>query len=1392
MGGLHKAFNSLVTLLSRIGALDLHGSHHFGAFSIFESPLELQTQRTAPLVKLTVVQSNMSPPKDVHSPFDSNHLCGKNDKQTPKPPKAVFGDLATAHSSITSGSRGGFLKGPTSTNGKLRPIRSFALAEDRSLETPQDSTALDQPLGRNGSKTLAPGEGKPLLRNDNGAKLPSMAGLDSEWTRFSTPISGCGSDTDRPGMVDEAHLNTCPMSRNDAIPEALGVNTEQTVLREFEPVATGAGTTRFRRSASVSDMGRHSADYPESMYPGYGEASSGFDAAHEYTTRGFAPLIPKVASAMLPESSSYRQLSSSIHQFHLPAGLGRPDLMEDFHEARNFVGNDPHSALKTATRGSIVQEYSSEDTGKNSPNDEAHDQGAEWAAFEDMTQYEAEEDEDGLKDDWTTSNAAVCSDLEGNHGTSARATVIGLEDTEPMVSDSSPVFDQFRFSQLAFSPQRSEDGYSVNGQSGDGHSVDGVETFQALPHQAPGQGTSPSLPGPPPTFSLPPSPPPCFQRQVSPVVRDHSSIAGDCSRSSGSYGHTRNLLELSSPQRLEHQLRPSNASSRASLEANQYRLSILSSDGSLHSRSLSLRQARTLEAEIVSHLRCLSDISTQSGHGSEVELPDDHYTCHGRLSVDFSDDHNDMTKDLGPGGNQSSSSHDCLSGSASYNLNAPRSGRSGRLGFYDDILTSETRNGSPDPMRGRTHSRETQCNSIGRSVSGTDSVGTINDAHMYDNARDDDDKDWETVAESRNFSRHGTRTIMGRQQTGSSLADYSDAGSLSPPKVAPLFSDRVVQHPPHPRYAPRSFGLLRDKQSGELVLMPEYTFTDGAGLPNRKALAPPTANGALNNPYQHPAPLSRDHAHPFNSSPPLMSSERSVPREEGSVHTLRSGDKRNELSLEIPSPLKYTKKERDLAHELQNLVKAPESSYLPIKDGQRDVSLSTLWDGGVNGSLGSSAWLSTQDDAASVDYRTLPSRGGNLAKRTVLGRKANLVDTPDGTVARGIGSSLTDGKSPGQVTSPSPNRHISASPYAPLAPLAAKTSSSSKLAKSDCRGTVDGTVESTGIAAASEIYDRIRSNAIHRGLDRCNEDEAFHLPQLNIHPIQIQKHRQHLIDHSLLPQNSSSLSAGSHHIPTPLDCAKNQNDRGKENLLSTTAYDVVGNTLTSSSPSMSGANARMRSPHRCTLSQEDADDTRKLMSFNETAPLSPPMPTPQLRKLSKQQPKSGFLGWKKQRLEEGELHSMQSLKARPSRQLVGNTHDVEVAMRDEELSQSQAPVLLHPIKPVRLQRCLRPDGRSITRAESPHLYRIPRPTTKAVLQRQRELSIMVLCLCLLCPPTLIIYGHGLMDGVMEWLTHGQINAFRPREKTVALVIGYGGSVALFVGIIAGMLSVAMI
>ena len=1376
----------------------------------------------------------MSPPRRIAGIFRSDRPRCKSDKQIHKPPKAVYGDLAAAHSSITSRSTICYPKGSTSIKVDSKAALGFSIREDTFQGIPEDPSAVERLLARNQPNRQPHGEGLPLFLDGNAVKDLPMADLDNKRSQSSNPICGCFLNISLSDhMIDGKNLDTCPTSRNDAVSKAAADHIKQVQDKGFEPLATGTNTTRVHRSASVSDMGRYSADYPDSMSHGCGDAPLKINTLNDNPSCGPDTSIQEKFNGMPPKSSSCGQYSSKTHQVHLPGEFGRADLTGGFQEPGGSVGNDSHSVLKSSTTGSIVQEDSS---GASRWNLQDHDQLAEYKSVEDMTQYEAEEDEDvlvgGEEDDLVGSDAATYSSGTRIQGTSAPATLASLENTELMLDNHSPPLSQFDFSQFAFSPQASDDGHSNDDHSVEGHFIDGAETFPALSYQAPGQHTNSTLPSPQPVIPLPPSPPLCFRRQVTPVTRDNSSTIGDFSLSSGSYGHTRDLLELSSPQRPELQFRAGLASSSTSLEKNNMtvsaqpsesehdasmkasskclhqiegiepatalnrsdqsfaRVSILSSDGAIHSLPLSVHQACTLEAEIASHLRRVSDVSIQSGQGSGFEPPNDHYTCHGRLSIDLSDNDEAFIKDLGPGGSQSSSSNDYLSGKRSYMLNAPKSGRIGRSGFYHDSLILDMRDGSPDPMRDREHRRMTQNHSYGGSLSGTDSAGIVSDAHTYDDAQADDDKDWETVGESRSISRHGTQNTIGRRQTGSNLADYSDSGSLSPPRFAALFSHRVVQHPPHPRYAPRSFGLLRDKQSGELVLMPEYTFTNGSGFPHRNALAPHTANRAWKNPYQHPTPLSRDHAHPFSSSPPPIASGRSVTHEYGSVHPLRN-DGRNELMSETLTSMKDRKEDTYQAHEAQESVKESEASFMPIKDGQRDVSLTTLGHSGIDRCCGSSAWLSTQEDAASKDYSELQGRGGDFSSMKVLGRKANPTDTPDGNCACEVRSSLADGSSPGTELSSSLDHEIASSPRARLPQLEATASSTSKLAKSYGKRTIDGTVGSTDVAAANDIYNRIRSKAIHRGSDLYDEGEPCDIPQISIHPVQVQKHRQHLIDHSLLPQDSSPASADSRRLSVLTNPSKTQDDHVMEKVPATTACATIGNALVLSSPFMSGTTTRTWSPHRRIPSQDDVIDTKKLVSYNETAPLPPPMPRAQIGRLSKHRPKSGLLGWKTQKMGDGEAFLMRSLEAPSNTKQEGSSLDIEVPKLEGEVSGSQLPILVRPSRPNRPQPRFRPDSQSFARSESPHLYRIPRPTTQAVLQRQRELSIMVLCLCCLCPPTLIIYGHGLMDGVMEWLTHGQVNAFRPREKIAALVIGYGGFVLLIIGVVAAMVSVAM-
>ena len=116
----------------------------------------------------------------------------------------------------------------------------------------------------------------------------------------------------------------------------------------------------------------------------------------------------------------------------------------------------------------------------------------------------------------------------------------------------------------------------------------------------------------------------------------------------------------------------------------------------------------------------------------------------------------------------------------------------------------------------------------------------------------DDEHDWETVADS-GFNLHRTLVDIGTfRTTGSSLADVSD--SSQPSVTRSIVGARVLVHPAHPRYQ-YSWRMLQDMQSGETVLTPDYSES--------KLFAD-------ENVYQHPEPLQSNHEHPFSTPPPQM------------------------------------------------------------------------------------------------------------------------------------------------------------------------------------------------------------------------------------------------------------------------------------------------------------------------------------------------------------------------------------------------------------------------------------------------------------------------------------------------------------------------------------------
>ncbi|KAL8735302.1 MAG: hypothetical protein Q9181_002842 [Wetmoreana brouardii] len=129
--------------------------------------------------------------------------------------------------------------------------------------------------------------------------------------------------------------------------------------------------------------------------------------------------------------------------------------------------------------------------------------------------------------------------------------------------------------------------------------------------------------------------------------------------------------------------------------------------------------------------------------------------------------------------------------------------------------------------------------------------------------------DWETVGDSNELS--------------SSIADYSDSASRSPPKDPNLMAaGKVLRHPAHPRYN-HSWDLQQDVRSGTYVLTPRYELSGGSSFPNRNAVEPLPIPRNLA-PYAHPTPLTISHSHPFTSPPPQIALPRSVGEHEAGQH----------------------------------------------------------------------------------------------------------------------------------------------------------------------------------------------------------------------------------------------------------------------------------------------------------------------------------------------------------------------------------------------------------------------------------------------------------------------------------------------------------------------------
>lgn len=914
----------------------------------------------------------------------------------------------------------------------------------------------------------------------------------------------------------------------------------------------------------------------------------------------------------------------------------------------------------------------------------------------------------------------------------------------------------------------------------------------------------------PPKTPLPRLPSDTNQHQEHLVRHEISTTTDQYSRSSESYGNTRNLLGLPA----------SRLATGQTPEQSYARLSIIDQDGSVVSQPLSEAETRDLERDIDRNLR-------RSGTGNMASERDSYRDTHdhiGRMSIEYS-------ADPGPGSSQRSS----LNG---FNLSPPQEaddqqelgfGREGRLGFYQD--RPPPRSGTPPLLFGRrgldmSESAPQGIRSNGRLAQVLAASRLRSNSRLTKATEGDDEGDWETEAGSGSFSRHAVRAAIAHAGTGSSLADNSDSGSLSASKVTKTSSmERVVQPPAHARYS-QNWNLLQDKQTGNMVLMPGYERPTGAEFHNVNALKPVATRRS---PYQHPSPLSIEHRHTLSSSPQRSSAQ--VAPLFAKASKLEPRSKRSKRPMRENIDLQLVSHESPLSRAMMSGFG---SGVLPDRETMMGYSRERK-----EVSYPSSGWLSTSMSGSLSNSNEFLDRAGSHAKLTTLSAKPVLTATPQSTRTRQVGSSLAgasdlvatspfDQHSPRQYTPPrelslpstypSPIGASSSSPqFSPLATPSSRDrlgrkhthnhtptpSSTSHSAKILHRRTFDGSMNSAEVRAANDtMNERLRRYPGTRNLTMYDEEQEALLlasSHANLSP-EIRRHRQDLVNHSLLKPLPEPPFTEPKRLSVPLELISKGSSSKTTNNLSTSVELKVGATAPQLSQASSGHHIRQRSIHRYSSTGDLALDVKTDEGdFIQPAPLSPTRldRTRALPLSSKPEPVFEV----NLAIELGNVNPNPSQDHHgadtPAPWNGGPYGDFILRMRDLPTPQLTRPIPRRCRSGQRQRQFAREEPphlyegyrRSVARVDSPRLHQLPRLTRNEAVELQREVSRKYLfwfanpLLFVLLP----LLGYGSLDGLMVWHTNGAIANFGAQEKVLAWWIAGGLCGCWAIGAVVGLI-----
>jgi hypothetical protein len=342
------------------------------------------------------------------------------------------------------------------------------------------------------------------------------------------------------------------------------------------------------------------------------------------------------------------------------------------------------------------------------------------------------------------------------------------------------------------------------------------------------------------------------------------------------------------------------------------------------------RRAQILSEQLGS--RSLEEESTRSG--KPVEADDEHLKPGVQVNSDL---HTDSVLDCG--GLQSSSSR-------GVSLEASLRDRPFRPGLYMDETSLAS-------LIGRESADAARMSAL---VKGKRVIRSMQyDAEDDVSIEGDENEggEWETVGESGMRSKVETQTSIGRDTSGSSLANVSSNESaedhrsaqspwdplrpypvlITPPAKAVTHQGRGhvsgVQEPATvPRYVPAGAeGYLERNLNRSFSSTPALTFAATPQYQRRRENSPT---------YRHPTPLKREHQNPFSSTPPFVD----IQNPEESFELSEFADKRRDKRQAVCA---------DSSHSLQQQIHkpTPEKAKSRLKNpfGFKDTSSDKSADG---------------------------------------------------------------------------------------------------------------------------------------------------------------------------------------------------------------------------------------------------------------------------------------------------------------------------------------------------------------------------------------------------------------------------------------------------------------